>query len=86
MGRIMLVACVVVLSTGLVLAAAPDLGTEQQRADGQQLYDKYCSQCHGDSGDGQGYATPLAAASKTRSQIHHVRISGAPPGRVAGSH
>ena len=25
---------------------------------GQQLYQKYCAQCHGDKGDGEGYATP----------------------------
>ncbi len=46
----------------LVLAAAStpaqDLGTEQQRAAGKVLYDKFCSQCHGDNGDGEGYATP----------------------------
>ena len=25
---------------------------------GKQLYGKYCAQCHGDKGDGEGYATP----------------------------
>ena len=39
-------------------AQGPDLGTEAQRQSGQQLYQKYCSQCHGDKGDGEGYATP----------------------------
>jgi len=28
-----------------------------QAQDGKAVYDKYCSQCHGDEGDGQGYAT-----------------------------
>lgn len=42
--------------TGLVRAAAPDVGTEAQRESGKQLYGKYCSQCHGDKGDGEGYA------------------------------
>jgi mono/diheme cytochrome c family protein len=37
-------------------AAAPDIGTESQRASGKNLYLKYCSQCHGDKGDGEGYA------------------------------
>ena len=41
-----------------VRAQGPDLGTDAQRQSGQQLYQKYCSQCHGDKGDGQGYATP----------------------------
>ena len=49
----------------LALAAAPPLlaqegakgpGTDAQRQAGQKLYDKYCSQCHGDKGDGQGPA------------------------------
>ena len=26
--------------------------------DGKAVYDKYCSQCHGEAGNGQGYATP----------------------------
>jgi mono/diheme cytochrome c family protein len=39
-------------------AQGPDLGTEAQREAGKALYLKYCSQCHGDSGDGEGYATP----------------------------
>ncbi len=40
------------------LAAQVDLGTEEQRAAGKVVYDKYCGQCHGDTGDGNGYATP----------------------------
>lgn len=39
-------------------AQGPDVGTEAQRASGKRLYLKYCSQCHGDNGDGAGYATP----------------------------
>src|SRR5687767_4927586 len=38
--------------------SAQDTGTEAQRASGKALYSKYCSQCHGDNGDGEGYATP----------------------------
>jgi mono/diheme cytochrome c family protein len=37
---------------------AQDVGTEAQRESGKQLYAKYCAQCHGDKGDGEGYATP----------------------------
>jgi mono/diheme cytochrome c family protein len=43
-------------TTGGVRAQGPDVGTEAQRASGQQLYLKYCSQCHGENGDGEGYA------------------------------
>ena len=39
-------------------AAQVDLGTEEQLASGKVVYDKYCGQCHGDTGDGNGYATP----------------------------
>lgn len=38
--------------------SAQDVGTEAQRNSGKALYSKYCSQCHGDKGDGEGYATP----------------------------
>jgi mono/diheme cytochrome c family protein len=39
-------------------AQAPDLGTEAERESGKNLYLKYCSQCHGEKGDGEGFATP----------------------------
>jgi len=39
-----------------VAAAAPDLGSEAQRQSGKAIYDKNCSQCHGEKGDGQGPA------------------------------
>jgi mono/diheme cytochrome c family protein len=44
--------------TGTGRAAAPDTGTDAQRAAGKKTYLKYCSQCHGDNGDGDGYAAP----------------------------
>ena len=44
--------------TGPMRAQSPDVGTEAQRESGKQLYNRYCSQCHGDKGDGEGYATP----------------------------
>jgi mono/diheme cytochrome c family protein len=43
---------------GSVRAAAQDVGTEAQRESGRTLYGKYCAQCHGEKGDGEGYATP----------------------------
>ena len=49
---------VVAVPTGSVRAAAQDVGTEAQRESGKKLYLKYCSQCHGEKGDGEGYATP----------------------------
>ena len=41
-----------------VEAQGPDVGTEAQRESGRILYVKNCAQCHGDKGDGEGYATP----------------------------
>lgn len=55
--------CLALLCAALVAVPSlaqpePDLGTEEQRARGKEVYDKWCGQCHGDAGDGQGIATP----------------------------
>ena len=47
-----------VAPAGFVRAQGPDLGTEAQRESGKKTYLKYCAQCHGEKGDGEGYATP----------------------------
>lgn len=65
-----LIACVAVLFVSLLYAGTmgptevqlsaqgPDLGTDAQRESGKTLYLKNCAQCHGDNGNGEGYATP----------------------------
>jgi cytochrome c len=45
-------------SAGSVRAVAQEVGTEAQRESGKKLYLHYCSQCHGENGDGEGYAAP----------------------------
>jgi cytochrome c len=58
--------CLAVLIVSLWVCAAPtgavraaqEVGTESQRESGKKLYLKYCSQCHGEQGDGEGYAAP----------------------------
>ena len=50
-----------VLSDAIVVgveAQGPDVGTEAQRESGKNVYLKNCAQCHGENGDGAGYATP----------------------------
>jgi mono/diheme cytochrome c family protein len=55
--RVALVVVVGLLSVP-ASAGAQDVGTEAQRESGKTLYLRNCAQCHGDKGDGQGYATP----------------------------
>jgi mono/diheme cytochrome c family protein len=54
---ILVAACCAAL-VGSARVSAQDVGTEAQREAGKALYLKYCAQCHGDTGDGNGYATP----------------------------
>jgi mono/diheme cytochrome c family protein len=53
-----LIASLCTALAGSMGVTAQDLGTDAQRESGKQLYTKYCAQCHGDKGDGEGYATP----------------------------
>jgi mono/diheme cytochrome c family protein len=55
---VVIAAALVAATTGVVRVAGQDLGTDAQRESGKQLYNKYCAQCHGEKGDGEGYATP----------------------------
>jgi len=52
-----LIASLCAAQMGSVRAQSPDIGTEAQRESGKTLYLKYCAQCHGEKGDGEGYAT-----------------------------
>jgi cytochrome c len=53
---VFLIALLYAAGTAPARAAGPDIGTEAQRESGKKLYLKYCSQCHGEKGDGEGYA------------------------------
>ena len=58
-----------------VRAQAPDVGTEAQRESGKELYGKYCAQCHGEKGDGEGDATPHLLPAAAR--LHDRQVQGA---------
>jgi DMSO reductase family type II enzyme heme b subunit len=47
------------LAASTVHAGEVTLGTDAQRAAGKENYQKYCAQCHGTEGDGDGIATPF---------------------------
>ncbi len=63
MKHALLVTAAALLAFGPVGALAPHLGTEAQRKSGEALYGKYCSQCHGDNGDGAGGCAAYPAPS-----------------------
>jgi mono/diheme cytochrome c family protein len=48
--------CAALAGSAGARAAAPDVGTDAQRESGKKLYLRYCAQCHGENGDGEGYA------------------------------
>jgi mono/diheme cytochrome c family protein len=66
----------------LVRAQGPDVGTEAQRDAGKQLYLKYCSQCHGDKGDGDGYATPRLLPKPRNFTTGKFKIRTTPSGAL----
>jgi DMSO reductase family type II enzyme heme b subunit len=55
----LLVCSLLSLAAGDVHAGEITLGTDAQRAAGKENYEKYCAQCHGAEGDGNGVATPF---------------------------
>ena len=57
-GCLALLIALLSIGMGSARTAAQDVGTDAQREAGKKLYLKYCSQCHGEKGDGEGYAAP----------------------------
>ena len=65
-----------------VEAQGPDLGTEAQRESGKALYLKYCAQCHGENGDGEGYATPHLLPKPRNFTTGKFKIRSTPTGAL----
>ena len=67
---------------GAPRAQEPDLGTPAQREAGKVLYGKYCAQCHGENGDGQGYAAPYLQPPPRDFTAAQFKIRATPSGAV----
>jgi mono/diheme cytochrome c family protein len=62
--------------------AAQDVGTEAQRESGKKLYLNYCSQCHGEKGDGEGYATPHLLPKPRNFTTGKFKVRSTPTGAL----
>jgi mono/diheme cytochrome c family protein len=69
-------------TVGLARAQNPDVGTEAQRESGKNLYLRYCSQCHGEKGDGQGYAAPHLSPTPRDFTAGKFKIRTTPTGAL----
>ena len=65
-----------------VEAQGPDVGTDAQRESGKTLYLKYCSQCHGENGDGEGYATPHLLPKPRNFTTGKFKVRSTPTGAL----
>ncbi|MHC5005439.1 MAG: c-type cytochrome, partial [Planctomycetota bacterium] len=79
MRSVLAIAAVLVAASA---AAQPDLGTDEQRAAGKELYDKYCSQCHGVTGDGEGVAAPFVKPKPRDLTAGKYKIRSTPSGAL----
>jgi mono/diheme cytochrome c family protein len=65
-----------------VRTQGPDVGTDAQRESGKTLYLQYCAQCHGDTGDGAGYATPHLFPRPRDFTIGRFKVRTTPSGAL----
>ena len=77
-----LIALLSAVPAATVRAQAPDLGTEAQRESGKKLYLKYCSQCHAEKGDGEGYAAPHLRPRPRDFTVGKFKIRTTPSGAL----
>lgn len=77
-----LIALLCAAPTGSVRAQTPDVGTEAQRESGKTLYLRNCSQCHGENGDGAGYATPHLNPRPREFTMGNFKVRSTPSGEL----
>ena len=77
-----LLASMYAVQMGPARAQGPDVGTEAQREAGKALYAKYCSQCHGEKGDGEGYATPHLLPKPRNFTTGKFKVRSTPTGAL----
>ena len=68
--------------SGGARAQGVDVGSEAQREAGKQLYLKYCAQCHGEKGDGEGYASPHLLPKPRNFTTGKFKVRTTPSGSV----
>jgi mono/diheme cytochrome c family protein len=77
-----LVAAWCAVSLGSVRTTAQDVGTEAQRESGRTLYLRNCAQCHGENGDGVGYATPRLYPRPREFTMGNFKVRSTPSGAL----
>lgn len=77
-----LFALLLIAATSLAAPAPVDVGTEQQRQAGKQIYDRHCAQCHGDEGDGRGVAAPFLSPKPRDFTSGKFKIRTTPSGAL----
>ena len=77
-----LIASLCTVAVGSVRAAAQDVGTEAERESGRALYLRNCAQCHGEDGDGAGYATPHLSPRPREFTLGNFKVRSTPSGQL----
>ena len=77
-----LIASLCAVPMGSVHVAAQDVGTEAERESGRALYLRNCAQCHGDDGDGAGYATPHLSPRPREFTLGNFKVRSTPNGQL----
>lgn len=70
------------LPLAALLALPATAQEEEEGLRGMALYRQYCSQCHGEQGDGQGVATPLLSPKPRDFTAAQYKIRSTPTGEL----